>query len=974
MNFNNNVSPARRGRKLFPRLSKIAIALSIAFGQAAYAEVKFNSGFLRNSAEQSVVNLDVFAKGDFVLPGTHRVDLYVNQERVDLRDILFNAPARNQSAIPCISKALLREIKVLVDAIPLLAAEADGACVDIAAAIPDAAVSYDSGQQRLDISIPQAMIRQNARGTVPQSEWDHGINAGMLDYSLRASDGSSAGRSSQQSYFANLRSGLNLGPWRFRNASSYNKSYGSEGSFQSIATYAERDVQSIGGRVLVGDSYTSDRTFQSMQFRGVQISSDDNMLPDSMQGYAPVIRGVARTNAKVEVKQNGHIVYSTVVAPGPFVINDLYPSSSSGDLEVTVTEADGQQTRFIQPFAAVPNMLREGASRYQVTAGQARSVGADTQPFFMQASYARGMKGDVTPYGGATLSSMYQAGALGVSKNFGNLGAVSIDVTHARSQPKDAESVQGQSWRFLYAKSLIQQGTDFRLLGYRYSTSGYRDFYEALQERRGEISGGNRKFKIEGTVTQSLGRYGSMYLTFNEQRYWGRSSSDRTLQLGYNAMFRNMSIGGYLANTRDSNGNSSNQASINVSIPLDMFGNRARTSSANLMMSRDGQGRLSSQAGVSGTLLEDGNLNYSAYAGKQGGQGGQGSLSANYQGSKANVDAGYSYGNGYRQGSVGVSGGIVAHAGGITFSQPLQDTMVLVDTSGAAGVGLQNQVGVKADSHGYAVIPYASPYRRNRVALNTDTLSEDTDVTISTLEVVPTKGAIVAAKFETSSGQRLLVDVTLADGAQLPIGAKVFDQQGKERGIVGPGSQVFLTGVDKQSNFNVKLNGSSDDALCSFSITPDQSQKAQAYIAQKAACAATNTPYRGNDASGEDIKVKAGEQEMVQKKAAVAAVANVKPEIANDQALLATDDAQLPAAAKARNPQGDKRGVDKLVNNSANPIAVNVSQLPIYGAYPGKQSALGTSDLLQKFRTYSKSDAVHASSAASTQENIYQGA
>ena len=116
------------------------------------------------------------------------------------------------------------------------------------------------------------------------------------------------------------------------------------------------------------------------------------MLPDSLQGYAPTIRGVAQTNARVTVRQNGYIIYNTYVAPGPFALDDLYPTSSGGDLEVTITEADGRETRYIQAFAAVPTLLREGTWRYSATAGQFRSGderyrGNAERPYFVPVSY-----------------------------------------------------------------------------------------------------------------------------------------------------------------------------------------------------------------------------------------------------------------------------------------------------------------------------------------------------------------------------------------------------------------------------------------------------------------------------------------------------------------------------------------------------------------------------------------------------------
>ncbi|MCP5832333.1 fimbria/pilus outer membrane usher protein, partial [Klebsiella pneumoniae] len=89
-----------------------------------------------------------------------------------------------------------------------------------------------------------------------------------------------------------------------------------------------------------------------------------------MRGYAPAIRGVAGSTSKVTVSQNGRQIYQTTVAPGPFDINDLYPTSYSGDLDVEVTGADGSVSRFSVPFSAVPESMRPGISRYGLAVGR----------------------------------------------------------------------------------------------------------------------------------------------------------------------------------------------------------------------------------------------------------------------------------------------------------------------------------------------------------------------------------------------------------------------------------------------------------------------------------------------------------------------------------------------------------------------------------------------------------------------------
>lgn len=78
------------------------------------------------------------------------------------------------------------------------------------------------------------------------------------------------------------------------------------------------------------------------------------MLPESQRGFAPVVRGIARGTAQISIKQNGYEVYQTTVPPGPFAINDIYSLNGNGDLNVTVTEADGSTQNFTVPFSTVP--------------------------------------------------------------------------------------------------------------------------------------------------------------------------------------------------------------------------------------------------------------------------------------------------------------------------------------------------------------------------------------------------------------------------------------------------------------------------------------------------------------------------------------------------------------------------------------------------------------------------------------------
>ena len=82
------------------------------------------------------------------------------------------------------------------------------------------------------------------------------------------------------------------------------------------------------------------------------------MLPNGISTYAPVIRGVANSNAKVTIAQSGNTIYETSVPPGPFEISDLSTTGYGSDLIVTVEEADGSKRSFSVAYSSVAQMLR----------------------------------------------------------------------------------------------------------------------------------------------------------------------------------------------------------------------------------------------------------------------------------------------------------------------------------------------------------------------------------------------------------------------------------------------------------------------------------------------------------------------------------------------------------------------------------------------------------------------------------------
>ncbi|MDK9550880.1 fimbria/pilus outer membrane usher protein [Lelliottia sp. V89_10] len=814
--------------------ARLALFIAVALGsvtQDALGRDFFNPELLEvGNPGAGKTDLSMFEAGAQA-PGVYHVDIIIDDQTVDTQDIEFKAVKSSDGDTllhPCLSLEQLKSWGVRTHLFPNLAA--GGKCVDLSA-IPHAAADFQFSTQRLVISIPQAALEPQARGYVPPEQWDEGITAAMLNYSLSGANNwqRGAGGQSDDSQYANLRPGINIGPWRVRNYSTWSRDSSGQDKWDTVYTYAQRDVIPLKAQFTGGDSSAPNDVFDSMPFRGVQLASDDDMLPDSLKGYAPVVRGIARTNAQVVIRQNGYQIYQSFVAPGAFEITDMYPTGGAGDLQVTVKEADGSEQHYTVPFASLPVLQREGRVKFAVTGGQYRSYDSRVEKTpFAQGTAIYGLPHGFTIYGGLQESSKYQSLAAGVGKNMGDFGALSADVTQGWSTPQDGVKTDGQSWRARYSKNLMNTGTNFAIAGYRYSTSGYYGMQEVLDsysQRAGLIE--RRRNRMELTMSQILGQdLGTLMLSTVREDYWNSNRTMGSWSLSYNNGWRGINYG--LAWTYSKNGSSTGrgdqtyydkdqQLALNVSIPLDKFLPR---SWANYSMNASKKNGTTHSVGLSGMALENNALNWSAQQGYGTHDVGYtGSMNADYRGTYAEVSAGYGYDKNSDRLNYGLQGGMLAHADGVTFSQPLGETNVLIKAPGASGVSILNQTGAKTDWRGYTAVSNVTVYRKNDVALITDTLPDNVELELTNRTVIPSRGAVVRADYVANVGMRLLLTLTQVNGQPVPFGAIVtVDQQKGQSFIVGDAGQVYLTGLKNAGRINVQW-GTDEKCTVNYSLS-----------------------------------------------------------------------------------------------------------------------------------------------------------
>ncbi|MEA0173832.1 fimbria/pilus outer membrane usher protein [Escherichia coli] len=121
---------------------------------------------------------------------------------------------------------------------------------------------------------------------------------------------------------------------------------------------------------------------------------------------------------------------------------------------------------------------------------------------------------------------------------------------------------------------------------------------------------------------------------------------------------------------------------------------------------------------------------------------------------------------------------------------------------GADNVKIENQTGIHTDWRGYAILPFATEYRENRVALNANSLADNVELDETVVTVIPTHGAIARATFNAQIGGKVLMTLKYGNKS-VPFGAIVTHGENKNGSIVAENGQVYLTGLPQSGKLQV---------------------------------------------------------------------------------------------------------------------------------------------------------------------------
>lgn len=800
--------------------------LTIATHAQSDDSVEFNTDFFDVKDKQNI-SVEQFSQSGYVVPGQYWLAVKINGHALPTEYFIDFAPPPGKpsggNSVACLSPELVAQFGLKEDVLAKLNWRNSPHCLEYPL-LDGMSVKADLNHSALDINIAQAYLQYTDENWDPPARWETGINGVILDYRI---DGQYRHEQSDGSTTLDLTgsgvSGVNLGPWRLRADWQVDYSHSGQDTdsddeqaveWQGTRYYAYRPIPLLRSKLTLGEDYLQSDIFDSFSFVGASMVSDDSMLPPNLQGYAPEVVGVAHSNAKVTITQEGRVIYQTQVPAGPFRIQDL-SQSTSGELNVKVEEQNGETQQFTINTGSVPFLTRPGLARYKLSLGRPQAWEHSINgPLFASAEASWGVANGWSLYGGAIGDQNYQAAVVGMGRDLSVLGALSADVTRAKATVDGEGTFRGNSWRMSYSKRFDEYHSNITFAGYRFSDRGFMsmsDYLDAREQSSGENHHGRNGYSYRNkemytvTFNQNLPDFGlSFYLNYSRRTYWNQPDEDNySLSLAKNfdlGRFKNLSLSltGYRNQSEDYKDDG---VYVSLSIPL---GNTDSLNYSGTLGSHN-----SHRVGYYGRIDEANN--YQLNVGASNGSHAVADGYFSHDGEIAKSDFTLSYQDGdYASAGFSLEGGttMTMKGGALHRTNTRGGSRLLVDTSGVEGVQMGSWGNVsRSNRFGKAVVADMGMYTRRSVGLDLRKLPDKAEASRSVVQATLTEGAIGYREFDIITGDRALAVLRLANGEFPAFGAEVINKRRQLIGVVGDDGNVFLSGVNAGERVLVREEG-----------------------------------------------------------------------------------------------------------------------------------------------------------------------
>ncbi|HGM6668033.1 TPA: outer membrane usher protein [Serratia marcescens] len=790
---------------------------SVSMYAVADDNIQFNTDVL-DVNDRKNIDLSQFSRVGYIMPGNYGMVVYVNNSEMPEQEIPFYPPDNDPNGSKaCLRKALVQKLGLKPSVMESLSWWHGNECLD-ERSLKGMELRGDLATSSLYLSVPQAFLEYKSEDWDPPSLWDEGIPGVLFDYNLNAlSQHQKREGSNEVTVSGNGTAGANFGAWRLRadwqgQINNQNRNY-SQKNLDWSRYYIYRAVPAWRSRLTLGEDYLNSNIFDSFRFLGASLVSDDNMLPPDLRGYAPEVVGIAKTNAKVTISQQGRIIHETQVAAGPFRIQDIN-SAISGELDVRVEEQDGSVQEFKMSTANIPYLTRPGSWRFKLAAGKPSDWKHHSQgPLFSASEFSWGVSNGWSMYGGSLVGGDYNALALGIGRDLMMFGALSFDTTKSWARlPQRSETLSGNSYRLSYSKAFSELDSQITFAGYRFSERDFMSMNEYLDARYYGYRFGNSKEMYTVSFNKMFRDWGlSTYLNYNHQTYWDRPANDhysmtfsRYFDIGN---FKNLSLS--LSAYRNSFNSTSSSNSFHddgMYLSLSVPWNNGATLSYNAMLNRNNS---TQRVAYYNRINEHNNYQLSAGTARNGSN-----INGyyTYEGDVARLNANASYQAGsYSALGLSLQGGITltAEGGALHRSSTMGGTRLLLDTNRVAEVPVRGYGNTtKTNRWGKAVVVDINSYYRNKASIDLNRLGDNASASRSVVQATLTEGAIGYRKFDVIAGEKAMAIVKLIDGSTPPFGATVLNSSKQETGVINDDGNVYLSGIKAGETMTINWDGS----------------------------------------------------------------------------------------------------------------------------------------------------------------------
>lgn len=748
-----------------------------------------------------------FREAPRFMPGTTEVKLTVNGEGRGKVRLQFG----NNGQL-CTDTALLKQAGLHTP--PAFSDKME--CFDLQSAWPQASVTLDPGEARVDLVVPQEAVNASNEAS---GNWNHGGFAGMLNYDAQYMD--SAGAISGMNFMQlGSEAGFNLSDWIVRSRQVFTR-FNQTDNLHHQAAYVQRSFTGAKKVLQAGQINLSNSMFGTGQVLGFQLTPEMALQND--RGGPGLVEGIAETQSVVEIRQSGVPIYTTTVPAGPFRLQNFPMLNTRSDLAVTITGSNGSTRQFIVPASAFLLKGHAITPGWSVGVGKLAQQGSNEAPLVSTLSNGWG----ITPYtsinAGLLGSTLYRAVATGIDSQVFDSTLLTLQSTVAQDVKHGDSGIHSTA---AVSHSLTERvSLNANVAG---QSSGYREMSDALQSERRATAGGSRhQFgsgmswanDMLGVFSLSLARSyafdgdSSTYLRGSWSRSFGRAFASASVDRDNGSRSRAAESRVYLSLNIPFGEASSVSSYLSQSSKSGRAGVRYSTRSSqdrgwSLASEQDFRNRRTSSTASMDMVTPVSQLN--------------GSVSSDS--------------NNYTSWSARATGAVVAHNHGVSLT-PYN----VGDTFGVAKVGKESGVRIETpsgpawtDGRGYAVLPSLNSYRRSAIEVDTRSLKKNVDISNAWNETEAARGSVNYINFDVVRTRRVLVDVKDAASTALPHGASVFDAKGNFITVVGDKGSVFIPDAEGVGRMDVQSSGIT---LCSFSLTlPEKSQSNELYETASAIC------------------------------------------------------------------------------------------------------------------------------------------